>query len=83
MCDIWFCEYLGDITTDNYSLSYLKKIYENIKKDEVKQYVNNYIVNYCKALVGENFGCDNQCTKIVGLGIKNNYCLFIEELESE
>lgn len=78
MYDIWFCEYIGDIATDNYSLSYVKKIYENIEKDKLEEHINYYITEYCYSKVGKKFGCNKQCTEIIGLG--GNCCLFVEEL---
>ena len=78
MYKIWFCELYDEYKeNDDYALSYIKVLYEDIKYDELEHYIDYIckILNYKK---GKRFGCDNQCLELISNSDKK-YCLFFEE----
>lgn len=82
MYNIWLCRVLyGDMkeSTDNYSLEYIKVLYESIEQQELQEYVENICIMYQYGK-GHSFGCDNQCLALLNVDESDNYCLFFEEM---
>lgn len=73
MSNIWFCGY-EEINENDFNLEYIKLMYEEIKNEEIKE----YIIHLCKELKYEfNQIIDDRYVKL-----DNKYMLFIEELEA-
>lgn len=78
MYRIWFCEYYGDLESDNCRLSYKKVLYEDIKEKELQKYSNDLCKEYhCNK---SNIILDKYVELKGGIFDNNRkYCLFFEE----